>query len=143
MVTRCRMAAAGRRHRFGDSLVEVGLCVAIVGLAMAALMGFMAAGTQADQTTTQLSIAVQAARAGWENTRLQPFATVQTWQTTPPAAVDVPGHFQRVVHVQPVDLGNVANKSPATPSPGVVRVVVQILKNNTLVYTQSWILSDS
>lgn len=142
MVTRCHMAAAGRRCRFGDTLVEVALCVAIVGLAMAALMGFMGAGTDADRTTTELSIGVQAARAAWEDTRMLSFAVVQSWVGHPPAAVDLPGHFQRVVQVQNVDVNNVTNTNPAVPTPGVVRVVVQILKNNALVYTQSWILSS-
>ena len=143
MVTRCPTVGRVRRGRAGDTLIEVALCVAIVGLGMAAIMEFMASGTQADRVTTNLSIAVQAARTGWENARLLPFVVVQSWQTNPPAAVAVPGGFQRVVQVQAVDVSNVAKTNPGTVTPGVLRVVVQIQKNNVTIYTQSWVLADS
>lgn len=143
MVTRCRTKGVSGRPAFGDTLVEVALCVAIVGLAMAAMMQFMASGTHADRVTTDLSIAVQAARTGWESTRLLPFVVVKSWRDNPPAAVDVPGGFRRVVTVQDVDLSNVASRSPTTPTQGVVRVVVEIQRNNSPVYTQSWVLADS
>ena len=58
-------------------MLEVAVCVAIVGLAVSAMMQFMASGTQANRIATNTTIGLNLARAGREWAGTQSYATLQ------------------------------------------------------------------
>lgn len=129
----------------GYTLLEVALSVAIVGIGILALMRFMTSATSVNRVNTQMSLATQYARGGWEVALGQGFDVVKTWTTNPPTAAPalatLSGRFERRIWVDNLDINSINGAAASGAISDKLRVNVEIRQNNTLVYSQRWILT--
>lgn len=137
--------AGSRQSRRGATLVEIALCVAIIGIGIAALMEFFASGTRANAATIQTSLGIQYARAGWETVMNQGFDAVRTWTsatpTQAPALTSLPDGLERRIWVENLDIDNLTGPAASGAISDKLRVNVGIFRGTSLVYQQVWILT--
>lgn len=150
------MAAQSRaqeRHRSlprraGTTLIEIAICIVIVGTGVAALMQFMASATNVNRINTQTSMAIQYARAGWETAVAQGFGNVIKWTDGSTEAIKASALspasavYTRKIWAEGVSINDL-NGAAETIVDGTdtLRVNVEISANKVLVYKQSWLLT--
>ena len=142
----CRGCRA--RRTAGFTLLEIALCIVIVGTGIAAIMAFMGSATRVNTANTHTSIAVQLARAGWEIAFDQGYDIAKTWIDNPPTTSPalatyptVPLNFARRIWVENGNINSLTG-APGGAVGDTVRVNVEIYYSNALLYKQTWILTN-
>ena len=135
-------------RRTGTTLIEIAICIVIVGTGVAALMQFMASATNVNRINTQTSMAIQIARAGWETAVAQGFDVVKKWTNgsveaitasalLPPSAV-----YTRKIWAEGVGINDISGAAtPIVDGTDTLRLNVEINANRVIVYKQSWLLT--
>ena len=135
----------GLMRRSGTTLIEIAICIGIVGTGVAALMQFMASATNVNRINVQTAMAIQYARAGWETAVGQGFDKVKMWTVNPPIvapAFSTPSNgYERRIWVENVNINNITGAAAAGAITDKLRLNVEILANTVLVYKQRWILT--
>lgn len=140
-----RRAVAGSSRAF--TLLEIAICIAIVGVGITALMGFMGSATRVNRVNTETALAVQYARGGWELAASKGFGTVSTWTANPPTSAPAlmtfnSGLYERRVWAENLDIDNVAGAALGGVPTDKLRLNVEIRKSGVPVYSQKWILTN-
>ena len=137
-------------RRAGTTLLEVAVCVAIVGIAITALMESMASGTSANSKAMDTTVGLNLARSGREWAGTQTYATLQALCTTTKVCSPVMGGqgdtmagyagWSQEISAHQVSATNL--KLDTTAPTDTLRVTVTAKRNNLAVCNLDWLVSN-
>ena|SRR2546421_7506848 len=141
----------GRHARTGFTLIEAAIVVVIVGVAIVALVQLLTAGTYANETSTELTTAINLANNIREmayGVSYDSMMTLDAKTYSPPidaskgSITDLTG-WKQVVSVNYVDPDHVTLTVPKTQVEPTAIVTVTISHNNRTIYSTDWLAAAS
>lgn len=164
-----QLAAARRRNcrgfRGGFTLIEAAIVTAIVGIGIVAMLELLAAGTMANNDSTELTTAMNLAQNIHEMSLGIKYTDIMTldgrsWSppvdgqlrfntATPPAvtsygnAISNLPNWRQTISVDYVDPDRITMTVPKTQVEPTARIQVTITHNNTIIYQTAWLAAAS
>jgi prepilin-type N-terminal cleavage/methylation domain-containing protein len=162
-----RLRPISRRARRGFTLIEASLTMVIIGVAVAAMMQLLAAGTQSNIASNELTTAINLANNIREastnlaytdptnptspNTQAggSPSTFNDIWDLkgsfTPPLdcslkPISLYSNWKQTVRVETVSPAQITATRPSDPTVATARITVTVYHNGIYVYQTSWIV---